>query len=253
MRKLFSSKGLRAIALGLTVLGAADVAQAVSVTGTAVGSWSNVTDTTGVSVYHINNNDSGATANFDWGTTYCPTCVPPTTSFNNLFTFDGVGSDGDAPFNALVDVPFLVGEFTYRNGSTINSIGVSAVDLSVAVAVQTPVTESATSTFDFTIVNTPNATGNPVLDGDIVIVANSINPVIFSYANVNYILNVVGFSKDGGLTFTNDFSSPEGQTAGAGLYAMITASDQPVPEPGTITLLGMAVAGLAARKRVSVV
>ena len=68
--------------------------------------------------------------------------------------------------------------------------------------------------------------------------------------NVNYYLEVLGFSKDGGKTITADFSSPEGQTAQAGLYARITAQGCAVPEPATMVLFGLGAYGaFGARRR----
>jgi hypothetical protein len=224
-------------------------ASAVTVTGSTVGRFTNVNDTTNASVYSINNNDIGDVARFNWGTTDCPACVVPPTPFDNQFTFDGVGSDGGT-WVANPDSPFLLGTFTYRNGSTINSIGVAGIDLAADITVLDPVGAAVTDNFAFHITNTPNNSGNPVTDGDIVTVNSGAATLLFSYLNVNYYLEVLGFSKDGGATIASNFSSPEGQTAQAGLYARITATTTAVPEPSSMILLGMGAFGaISARRR----
>lgn len=215
-------------------------AGAVTFTGTAVGSWSNVVSTAGDDFYGIQNNDGGEVATFNWGT-------PATTSFNNRFQFDGVGSDGaaDPSWSTDSESAFKIGSFSYRNGSTYNSTGINGVDLDILLQITSPLGLADDYSFGFSIVNTPNNTGNPVLDGDLVAVLNSgISPTTFTYDGTLYTLQLLGFSSDGGTTIRNDFSSPEGSTANADVYARITTDVAPVPEPGTIMLLGAGLIGL---------
>jgi hypothetical protein len=167
---------------------------------------------------------------------------------DNQFTFDG------AVFSVSTEnVPFSIGNFSYRNGSTYNSTGINGVNLTVSMGLTAPTSLSNNYDFGFSIINTPNNTGDPVLDGDIVNVTSGYSSTVFSYLGTTYTLQLLGFSSDGGNTIRTDFSSPEGATAYAQLFARFT-SDIPhsVPEPVTTGLmaLSMGVLGLVGiRKR----
>ena len=232
-------------ALALAVLAAgimqAGVAQAILFEGTATGSWTNVVSTDTGDVYSVNNNDAGGIATFNWGT-------PATTVFDNEFSFDGSGSDGGPGWSTLDETAFLIGDFSYRNGSTFNSSGIDDVDLSIDLAITSPLGLLDTFTFDFSITNTPNSTGDPVLDGDIVTVTSSLSPTIFNYLGTDYTLELLGFSTDGGASITTDFSSAEGATAAAGVYGRITQNVD-VPEPSILAMMGIGLLGFMFRRK----
>ena len=224
----------------LMVFGVAGSASAISFTGTASGQWTDVVSTDSGDLYWVKNNDIGDVATFNWGT-------PATTTFNNQFTFDGIGSDGDPAWTTSDNTSFLVGNFSYRNGSTYNSTGIDGVTLDVLLSITDPLIQSDSYDFAFSITNTPNNTGDPILDGDIVTSIQSFSPTTFAYNGDSYTLELLGFSSDGGSTIRTDFSSPEGATACAGVYAKITQA--PIPEPTTMVLFGIGLISLAGISR----
>ena len=103
--------------------------------------------------------------------------------------------------------------------------------------------------YDFSIDLTPNTTGNPVTDGDIVTITNGLTSKTFTVGGTAYTLQLLGFSTNGGATFTSQFLSPEGSTANADIYATITSNVLPVPEPATLALLGSGILALGMARR----
>lgn len=150
---------------------------------------------------------------------------------------------------------FLIGDFSYRNGSVFSqSTNFTGIDLAVELLIDNPIGVMESFVFDFNVTNTPNTTGDPVLDGDIVTAFNPGSQSSFNYLGTEYALELLGFSSDAGMTTRTDFSSPEDQTASAGIYAQIVAVDgsgggggggvNTVPEPSSFALLAISVIGM---------
>ncbi len=218
------------------VLALAGAAHATTFTGSAVGSWQNLDAPGTGNVYSISNHDAGSVATFSFGT---GDGTPP-----NSFTFNGVGSDGGAGFTTAENTNFDIGSFTYYNGTTTNYPDTSSIDLGIALDLTAPTMKNSNFLYDFGIDLTPNNTGNPVTDGDIVTIANGTTTTTFTTGGVTYTLALAGFSTDGGKTFTSQFLSPENSTAKADIYAKITTNIVTVPEPASLALLGSALLGL---------
>ena len=223
------------------LLAHAAASDAATFAGKAVGSWTNLQATGTGNVDSITNADAGGIASFSFG-------VGAGTA-PNLFTFNGVGSDGGPGFSANAEQAFDIGHFTYFNGTTTNFPQLSSIDLGIMLTLTSPLANTSNFLYDFGIDLTPNTTGNPVLDGDIVTISNGLTNVTFTSGSTVYTLMLVGFSTNGGATYTSQFLSPEDSTATADIYATITSHVLPVPEPRGAALLALGIAGLIASAR----
>ncbi len=204
--------------------------------GTAVGTFGDVDHGFG-DLYAITNGGES----FEWG-------IPATRcGQNNRFTFASGGFS-----DIMENTAFAIGDFYYQNGSTFYSTGINGVKLSINLTLTAPVVEEVIFDCNFALINTPNRTGNPYIDGDIVTVATTASPVTFTYLGNDYALNLLGFSSDGGTTIRTDFSSPEGMSQTAQLMAsIVTAEPANIPEPGILSLfiLGLSSIGSLALLR----
>ncbi len=233
MTRVTNASLLLAPALALAMAGAA---QATTFTGSAVGNWENLDAPGSGNVDAISNHDAGGVATFSFGV---GDGTPP-----NSFTFNGVGSDGGPGFTTTGNTDFAIGSFSYFNGNTVDYPNNSSIDLGIALNLTAPTMKTSNFLYDFGIDITPNTTGNPVKDGDIVSIANGTTSTTFTAGGVTYTLALAGFSTNGGKTFTSQFLSPEGSTANAEIYADITTDLVAVPEPASLALLASGLLGL---------
>jgi hypothetical protein len=216
------------------VLGSQLAAQALTFEGASSGEFGlPVTPGYGADVFLSNN--GGTNNQLNWGN-------PVAGSFSNFVRFNGLST-----FSAAADAVFKVGDLTYRNGSTTQGFD-GDFPLSVALDFTNPSGVNQTFSYLFNILNTTNSTGDPVLDGDRLQFSTAgLSSSVFNVGGVDYTLQLLGFSTDGGNTIISEFNSPEGFTANASLYGKITAA--PIPTPALLPgLIGMGLAALRKRK-----
>jgi hypothetical protein len=223
------------------------ISQAHALRFRAFGEWSGVVSNNEYDLYWIDNGDEGNSAGFHWGKAAAG-------SIDNYFDFDGIGSDlriggasetePESGPESWLDTPFRIGEFSYQNGMTYHSIGIEGVDLTIGL--DGFGRGRSSHIFHFSIRNTPNLSGDPVEDGDIVAIDSPLSETAFLWNNGLYTLELLGFSRDMGRGPTFEFLSPENSLVSAGLYARIIPDDRqpiPQPEPGTFFLLLLGLGG----------
>lgn len=241
-----------AVALAVSALLSVPSAQAVIISGRAVGSFSNALDGTGAGSYAYSNADTSTVARFEWGN-----YNPNQGESPNYFTFDGNGSDTGSPSGTTdLNNLFSMGTFVYHNAPTRQD-KVTGVDFTVdmlinGATISSTGTDSASLVFQLGLMNTRD-NSDPNASADTVYIRNMndfAQPMQFTFEGLLYNFELAGFSRDGGKTFEMVAVSLENETTAAEIYGRISLAE--VPAPGALGLMsgGLAVlAGLSRRRK----
>ncbi len=249
-------KILLALFLGLSA--ACAQSSTVVFDGVVGGSFSSVVAGSG-DKYGIFNNDNTLTldatsghAVFAWGTSSY--YYPAIDGNSSSFSFQGVGSDVSSAggFSVTAGDQFLLGDFTYHNTPVYYAGGVTGVTFDVGIDFLDPALGSSLFSVNLAIDNTPNTGGTNV--PDIVSIAGmSTSNTAFSFGGHDYVLQILGFSRDGGVTFETGTAANENEATTAGIYAVVNDVTV-VPVPAALWLFGsglMGLLGVARRTRTS--
>ena len=275
VRKILESVCIAGAMLTLTIS-----SQAATISGYAIGSFNSAVNQNGTlllagsgsSEFTVSNSDNGSTSIINWGT-------PQNRGSNgtpNYFIFNGNASDtyqSGTYGSTILGNLFSLGSFEYHNGKTRqdNLTQVNfRVDMGIDGLMQMTTGTFGSAYLEFTMsMNNTNDNNNPFASADSVWVS-SVNagmtmpdgtsiyiPYDFTtgmdmmIGGEYYNFFLMGFSRDGGLTFESQATSLENETTSAEIFASITQVT-PVPLPAAFWLMGsglLSLIGLGYRRK----
>jgi hypothetical protein len=139
-------------------------------------------------------------------------------------------------FDIERELVFKLGTLTYSNGTVSTGTTPSTVELQLLVDFESPSIQRVSTSLELALLSTPN-TGTELENADYVYFPDSISSQEFTIDNDDYVLELVGFSEDGGASITEEFHVLEDHTASAELYGVLRRLNKKRVLPAIINLL----------------
>lgn len=219
----------------ITALGFSSQAQGLTFLGNSSGIWG--TPNSGSNTNPI---FSGVGTNtFIWGRSRPDDLENNYGTPANQLTFTGNSISTDD-----VGSLFKIGALEYYNGKVEENTNVNSVPLNLTLSFTDPSNLREVFNSEFLLDNTTNSGEDPDDDADTVYVKKNFGTRSFKLDVNEYLLNVIGFSQDGGNTSVREFRVLEDQKTTPSLYGRITRVTPPQKIPETASTVGLSLLGI---------
>jgi len=152
-------------------------------------------------------------------------------------------------------VAFALGTFVHHNNPIAAGTSIVGIDYSFGFDTN-GIPSSLADVFHFDHNETPNVAPCPspsAIPCDDIVTISSVNlNALITVGSDAYFFNLLGFSTNGGATFSSQFFSQEGGQNSAELFGVVTerpVGGDAVPEPASLVLLGSGLLGAGAKYR----
>ncbi|MBI5040383.1 MAG: choice-of-anchor K domain-containing protein [Gammaproteobacteria bacterium] len=209
-------------------------------------------------VYHTDLNEIPGRAALDWQYSECKTCDKASSRISfDSFLLPGQGTNDYSGFGS----PFALGKLRFQNGSGLGKPGIDSAQLHLNVLLCEAMLEPVDLVFRMSLTAVPgiDTKRNKEVPGDQLTLSTAVDSYVFNTTRGKYRFDLLGWSPDGGVTFTNTLTVADHAFAGLKLYGMVrTLNGGPVvcnvtavPVPAAAWLFGsglLALTGLARRR-----
>ncbi len=235
--------------IGALYLATQVTAQAVTIRPVMDSNFSAVTATTGT-VYNTGNKPTSTI--LSWKDSDCRTCA------KSRIRFDSLGPvSQSSSYSAGFGSPFTLGVLRFTNLTGPDSSGVQSAQLNLSVLLWDTMLEPLNMIFDVSLEQaaTPPSKAQNKKSSDLLSITYDLGSYTFNTPNGTFQLDILGWSKDRGNSFTNTLKVGNNTFGGLRLYGVINPVLAPVPSavpvPAAAWLMSSGLLGLVgvARRR----